>query len=160
MKCKLLLTNDKCSCYLKRTEKIKYELLYIEGEFYFDLKQFVSWTWETFIDYICNTLNIVKKQKSDKFNIKTQLTCELLTHQCEEETKNIFGLTFNKWNVNFSEWNLLDSLKQARDKVPPYNLYINGDYYLCEQKEKNQQFNLQLISIAPKGKIYLYTAFL
>ena len=58
MKCKILLTKSHCSCYVRKSQEEDYQLHYIEGEEFFDFRDYDKKGWRNLIDYLATSLGL------------------------------------------------------------------------------------------------------
>jgi hypothetical protein len=77
MEFKFVMTDDKCSCYIRKTENSEYEQYFIEGEEHIVLECEERALW--LLDYIQNSLGL--DSKPGTLELKKKLKCEIINYR-------------------------------------------------------------------------------
>jgi hypothetical protein len=81
MEFKFVMTDDKCSCYIRKTENSEYEQYFIEGEEHIVLECEERALW--LLDYIQNSLGL--DSKPGTLELEKKLKCEIINYGGNKE---------------------------------------------------------------------------
>ncbi len=104
MKCKILLTKSHCSCYVRKSQEEDYQLHYIEGEEFFDFRDYDKKGWRNLIDYLATSLgldnnkNLINKETA---YIANDLNIEIISYETNQsvlvnvkDALNLYGYKY------------------------------------------------------------------